>query len=285
MLDHTITVGHYLAAVVGHAALRDVLHDPAAVEVRLTELRDIVERAREFPFDIPLPITEHDVAAGYTKWAPAYDAGGNPAILTEEAEMLRRFASLPAGRVLDAACGTGRHCEHLSRLGHEVTGVDPTDAMLAVARGRVPGATFVPGRLEALPVDDASFDAVTSALALCHVRDLTPVAAEFARVLRPGGRVFVSDMHPSSTQNGGGAAFPTGDGSIGIPFVRNHQHLISDYLHAFGAAGFEFVDMAELLAQEDHARMLPSYQVFPDATTRAFAGSPFIAVFEWVKSD
>jgi SAM-dependent methyltransferase len=283
MLEHTITVGDYLAAIVGYAALRDVIRDPVAVEARMTELRQIVESSGAFPFDLPLPITEHEITAGYAKWAAVYDGGGNPAIVAEEDEMIRRLADLPAGTALDAACGTGRHCVNLARLGHRVTGVDLTDEMLSVARARLPEAEFRQGSLHELPVDDDAFDVITCALALCHVVDLEPVATEFARVLRPGGRLFVSDMHPSSTERGGGAVFPTDDGSLGIPFVRNHPHQISDYLGAMAGVGFEFVHLSEILGTEAQAQLLPSYQVFPAATIRAFANSPLIAIFEWVK--
>jgi SAM-dependent methyltransferase len=283
MLEHTITVGDYLAGVVGYAALRDLFRAPHELVTRSTEMRNILEHADDPPFDIPLRIAEHSVVDGYTRWAPHYDGEENPAILAEEQVMVPRFAALDHGDALDAACGTGRHSARLAGLGHRVVGVDLTPAMLDRARARVPTAEFRLGSLEALPVAAGSVDLVTSALALCHVTDLAPVAVEFARAARPGGRVLVSDIHPSATSTGGAAVFPTGDGTLGIPFVRNNPHLVSDYLRAFRDAGLEFVDLTEVRLPDDAVRVLPSYQVLPEATTRAFAGNPVIAVFEWVK--
>lgn len=102
-------------------------------------------------------------------------------------------------RLLDdeslAACGTGRYAEYLAGLGHRVVGVDSSPDMLARARARVPGADLRRGDLHRLPLADSEVDVVVCALALTHVPDLGPVVAEFARVLRPGGHLVLSDAH------------------------------------------------------------------------------------------
>ncbi|WP_241582192.1 class I SAM-dependent methyltransferase, partial [Rosenbergiella nectarea] len=74
--------------------------------------------------------------------------------------------------------------------------------MLARARAEVPGAGFRLGELTRLPVEDGAVDLVVCALALAHVPDLEPVLAEFARVLRPGGHLVISDMHPEVVARG-----------------------------------------------------------------------------------
>ena len=78
-----------------------------------------------------------------------------------------------------------------------VIGVDMTPDMLARARraaSDVPTVEFRQGRLEALPVDDASIDAVTSNCVINLVPDKAQVFKEVARVLRSGGRMVVSDI-------------------------------------------------------------------------------------------
>ena len=55
--------------------------------------------------------------------------------------------SVPPGRALDAACGTGRHAGHLVALGHTVLGIDITPEMLDRARINVPAASFIRGDL------------------------------------------------------------------------------------------------------------------------------------------
>ncbi|MDQ3865587.1 MAG: class I SAM-dependent methyltransferase [Actinomycetota bacterium] len=76
-------------------------------------------------------------------------------------------ASLEAGRVLDAACGTAFLTRHLRG---EVTGLDQSASMLAVARGRCPDVRFVQGDALATPFDDRSFDLVFSAHFYGHLR-------------------------------------------------------------------------------------------------------------------
>jgi arsenite methyltransferase len=80
-----------------------------------------------------------------------------------------------------------------------VIGVDMTPEMLSAARKNAEAAgakqvEFREGRLEELPVDDASVDAVTSNCVINLVPDKALVFAEIARVLRPGGRLVVSDI-------------------------------------------------------------------------------------------
>jgi ubiquinone/menaquinone biosynthesis C-methylase UbiE len=78
-------------------------------------------------------------------------------------------ATLSAGTVLDAACGTGRHSAHLATQGHQIIGVDRSPAMLAKVREKLPEGDFREGDLAALPVETGAVDAVVCNLALVHL--------------------------------------------------------------------------------------------------------------------
>lgn len=280
----TLLAGQFFLAVEGLALIRTSLADPDAGRPRIDEIRGIVERYDEFPQSLEIALTEHDVDEGYTKWAPRYD-GPNPAIETEEPVVHELLAGLPVGTALDAACGTGRHAAHLAGLGHRVIGVDGNEAMLDVARSKLPDADLRLGRLEALPVDDASIDVLTCALALTHVADLGPPIAEFARVLRPGGSAVLSDIHPFSTMIGGGlAGFSSGVPAEGIPYVRNRTHHVSEYVSAFSAAGLTVRACRETFIPEAGLAAIPTNQVLPDATREAFLGTPHLLVWLVVRS-
>ena len=91
----------------------------------------------------------------------AYEYEENEASRKEPAEdlpgLLHAISVLPPARVLDVACGTGFFTQH---LGSEVTGLDQSEAMLKVARERVPWAKFVRGDAFQMPFMDRFFDRV-----------------------------------------------------------------------------------------------------------------------------
>ncbi len=108
----------------------------------------------------------------------------------------------PGETVLDLGSGPGLDALLAARqVGPtgRVIGVDMTPQMLERARATAARAgaahvEFREGRLEALPVEDASVDAVTSNCVINLVPDKAAVFREIARVLRPGGRVVVADI-------------------------------------------------------------------------------------------
>ncbi len=85
----------------------------------------------------------------------------------EEVDVLAELiASLPPARTLDVACGTGFLTRHLRG---DVVGLDQSERMLALARGRAPEATFVQGDALTLPFESGSFDRVFTSYFYCHL--------------------------------------------------------------------------------------------------------------------
>jgi SAM-dependent methyltransferase len=95
-------------------------------------------------------------------------------------------AERPVTDVLDLAAGTGALTGGLLAAGVAVTAVEPDPGMLSELRRRLPGVPAATGRAEAIPLADASVDAVLVATAF-HWFDQDRALAEIARVLRPGG--------------------------------------------------------------------------------------------------
>ncbi len=120
---------------------------------------------------------------------------------SEQAEIADLLHPGPGGHVLDVACGAGGPSLALvERTGCRLTGLDAEAAGVAYARaqasarGLADRATFAVldcgGRL---PFDDGAFDAVLCIDSICHIPDRLATLSEWARLLRPGGRLLFSD--------------------------------------------------------------------------------------------
>ncbi|MFZ4143272.1 class I SAM-dependent methyltransferase [Streptomyces griseoincarnatus] len=126
-----------------------------------------------------------------------YHPGGT-ALTRRLADSLRLT---PGARVLDVASGRGTTALLLAdAYGIEVDGVDYAPANTALAQGAAQAASladrtrFTTGDAEHLPYPEGVFDAVVCECALCTFPDKARAAAEFARALRPGGRLGITDV-------------------------------------------------------------------------------------------
>jgi demethylmenaquinone methyltransferase/2-methoxy-6-polyprenyl-1,4-benzoquinol methylase len=111
-------------------------------------------------------------------------------------QALRRAGLAPGMKCLDVAVGTGlvaREAVNLVGDAASVVGLDASPGMLAQAAKAIP-IRLVVGRAEALPFPDRSFDFLSMGYALRHVGDVAETMREYARVLRPGGRLCVLEI-------------------------------------------------------------------------------------------
>jgi SAM-dependent methyltransferase len=275
------SLGEILLGTEGLALLRLAFTDNAAARrARIDEMQSLLEDYDNEPdLGAPLNSPEYDRSEGYALWSKTYD---QPLRLfpVEEPIMHEIIGRLPPSTVLDAACGTGRYSDVLARSGHGVIGVDASPDMLARARPKVPRAEFREGELTALPVEDASVDAAVCALALVHLTEIDGAMREFARVLRPGGKLVISDVHPFLILLGWQAQFRTGDGGAG--FMRIHPHLLSEYCTAGLAAGFRIAACFEPRLTPE-AVVTPAAERLPEANQAAWVGLPGVVIWEMEK--
>ncbi len=227
----------YLLGLEGAALLRTFAgdYDREFGEARVAEIRRLLD-SPELTGD-GVEVARFDTVDGYRIWSATYDQPGNGLFAFEEPIVHEILGGLPPGTALDAACGTGRHAAYLAEQGHRVIGVDSSPDMLELARKRVPEGHFQQGELHRLPVPDDHVDIVTCALALTHVPDLKPVFAEFARVLRPGGQLVITDVHQEWVALGSVPKVSTADGGPGL--MPASRHRASDYLAAALPVGLQ----------------------------------------------
>lgn len=182
------------------------------------------------------------VRSAYDAMAPVYreripdlraEQPVDRAMITAFGEHVRSTSSRS---VLDFGCGTGRLVPTLQELGLDVTGVDLSDGMVAIARTDHPEVDFhvvTPGHL---PFADESFAGVLAWYSLIHVppHELVGMLGELARVLAPGGYVLTG--------------FQAGVGSKALSNAYDQGHArqlhlrtAEDMAEAFAEAGLSVV--------------------------------------------
>lgn len=164
----------------------------------------------------------------------------------ETTRRLGNMLSLNQGsRVLDVACGKGTTAVFLAKeFGCEVVGIDygdqnveaaPASAQAEHVNGRV---HFEQGDAETLPFTNESFDAVICECAFCTFPQKTVAATQFFRVLRPGGRVGISDLTRTQVLS------PDLDGLLAWLACIGDAQTIENYTGYLGDSGFS-VDSVE----------------------------------------
>lgn len=150
------------------------------------------------------PVRAHNAgpSAVWSSGGAAYDRISQ-GILDAIEHAVNRLEPETGMRVLDVATGTGWAARRLAERGLDVTGVDFAPEMLTAARelalARGFGIAFMEGDAEALPFEDAAFDAVISTFGVMFAQRPEDAAAELARVCRPGGRLVLAVWTPDGT--------------------------------------------------------------------------------------
>lgn len=185
------------------------------------------------------------VQAAYDEWAGSYDADANRTRDLDEVVTRRALHGLRFKSILEFGCGTGKNTRALARLGERLLAVDLSRGMLARARAKVrgAGAGFAQADLAAAwPFPDQAFDLLVCNLVLEHIQGLAHVFREAGRVLQPGGRFFVCELHPYRQYLGAQARYTRAGVVHEIPAFAHH---VSEYLEAAGGGGLALRELRE----------------------------------------
>lgn len=139
---------------------------------------------------------QRSVANEYARLATDYDRRWSFYIEATTGATLARLTLRPAERLLDVGCGTGAllRCLARSHPAAHLAGVDPVPEMLEIARRKLPAPVELrEGWAERLPFDARKFDVVVSCNVFHYVQNPIEALREMDRVLRPGGRLIITD--------------------------------------------------------------------------------------------
>ncbi len=191
----------------------------------------------------------------YNQWAAQYDTNANRTRDLEAGALRAALADVPAADVLEIGCGTGKNSGWLAARARRLVAVDFSAEMLARARAKVmaPHAAFVRADINA-PWDftDQPFDLVTFSLVLEHIENLDFVFGQARQKLRPGGRLYLGELHPFKQYSGSQARFDT---AVGPTLVQCFSHHVSDFVLAARRHGLAVADVQEWFDDGDRTAL------------------------------
>lgn len=136
-----------------------------------------------------------DSAPGYDLASGGYDKKEAYLNSFEKGQVLDLLGDVVGKKILDVGAGTGRLSIPLQRKGGEVTACDVSPEMLKVLARKNRHIETVVGEAESLPFPDNSFDVITAAFLIVHLKNPTRFFDEVYRVLKDGGLFLVTNVN------------------------------------------------------------------------------------------
>lgn len=187
----------------------------------------------------------------YNRWAPQYDTNKNRTRDLEALALRATLASINFDACLEIGCGTGKNTEWLVRKALHVTAVDLSEEMLERARKKVSSnkAEFLQADItQEWSFATRPYDLISFSLVLEHIENLGSVFGEVAKALKPGGHVYIGELHPFKQYSGTKARFDTEEGR---QEVECYTHHISDFVQAASLIGLQLVELNEYFDENE----------------------------------
>ncbi|RYY14107.1 MAG: class I SAM-dependent methyltransferase [Chitinophagaceae bacterium] len=192
-----------------------------------------------------------DAKQAYDFWASLYDSNKNNTRDLEAIAFRDMLGSVNFKLCLEVGCGTGKNTSWLADRALHVTGVDFSVEMLAKAREKISSSNVTLVNADVTKdwsFTSSQFDLVSFSLVLEHIDILGPVFLQAAKVLKPGGYLYIGELHPFKQYTGTRARFDTAEGR---QLVDCFNHHITDFTRSAGAAGLKVIDMNEYFDTPD----------------------------------
>ncbi|HEX4372970.1 MAG TPA: class I SAM-dependent methyltransferase [Puia sp.] len=172
-------------------------------------------------------LDEKNAEDAYDLWSQNYDnQPGNLMLDLDEiifSELLKEI-NIENKIVADIGCGTGRHWEKiLGEHPKSLTGFDVSEGMLNKLKEKFPSSTVKKISDNVFRKEpDNYYDVIISTLTIAHIENINEAISSWARILKKGGDIIITDFHPALLANGGKRTFK----------VDQHQFAVTNFVHS-----------------------------------------------------
>jgi malonyl-CoA O-methyltransferase len=163
----------------------------------------------------------------------------------------KTLINLRSHTILEIGCGTGKNTGLLAQIGERVIAIDLSEGMIQRARAKIrsTNVSFVIADITApWPCKDQSAGLIVCNLVLEHVHDLSFIFSEAFRVLKSGGKLFISELHPFRQYHGTKANFQRDGETIEVEAFVHH---LSDFTEPAARCGLSICSFNEWWHRED----------------------------------
>ena len=181
----------------------------------------------------------------YNNWASQYDTNINKTRDLEAQALRSTLSAIPFESCLEIGCGTGKNTLWFIEKAKQVTSVDLSAEMLAKAKEKInsDNVQFIQADITTdWTFTNQLYDLVSFSLVLEHIKNLDFIFKQTATALKPGGHVYIGELHPFKQYTGSKARFET---DTGMQVVDCYTHHVSDFIQAAMKHGLSIVDVNE----------------------------------------
>jgi ubiquinone/menaquinone biosynthesis C-methylase UbiE len=217
-----------------------------------------------------------DVVVAYDIWSDSYDCQPGNLMLDLDELIFSRLINdidLRNKKVADIGCGTGRHWQKIyEKIPALLLGFDVSPGMLHQLIRKFPSAkTHLITDNLLNSIKDSYIDCLVTTLTIAHIKNIEEAISSWARVLKNGGDLIITDFHPSMLKKGGKRSFKYEHGSLS---VINYTHPLEKVKKILHKHGLHVIRQVERIVDEEVRPYYEAQNAFP--VYCRFQGIPII---------
>lgn len=191
----------------------------------------------------------------YNSWAETYDTVQNKTRDLEKTAKQETLQQYNFDTVIELGCGTGKNTEWLLQHAKLVLAFDFSSEMLEKAKAKITSekVKFQQADIDQTwPLENNAADLVTCSLILEHIQNLNFIFSETHRILKPGGKFYICELHPFKQYSGSKARF---ESEVGLVELEVYIHNVSDYVNSAFQKGFKLLELKEWFDENNKANI------------------------------